>query len=171
MAPRAEAMSAELHLRQKIREQALALVVPQFKLTSSSTLHGIGHWEAVEANVAFLCRELNQPLTVPCWFAWLHDSQRFDEGSDPRHGERAADWARSLVKQDRIRLTLDETTLLVHAIAEHSKGYRSDNPIVGICWDADRLDLPRTGTQPNARYMSTVPGRGLSEPMMSRRRG
>jgi hypothetical protein len=34
-------------------------------------------------------------------------------------------------------------------------GQLSDDPTIGTCWDADRLDLVRVGTQSEPSYMST----------------
>ena len=31
----------------------------------------------------------------------------------------------------------------------------SDDPIIGTCWDADRLDLGRVGVKPNPKLLST----------------
>jgi uncharacterized protein len=45
--------------------------------------------------------------------------------------------------------------LLHHACAWHTHGRLSDDPTIGTCWDADRLDLGRVGTRPEARFMST----------------
>ena len=35
----------------------------------------------------------------------------------------------------------------------------SEDPTVGVCYDADRLDLGRVGILPNAKYMNTEEGR------------
>jgi hypothetical protein len=51
-------------------------------------------------------------------------------------------------------------------ITEHVSLYLhggiSNNPTVGTCWDADRLDLDRVGISVDASYMSTEEGRKLS---------
>jgi hypothetical protein len=41
----------------------------------------------------------------------------------------------------------------------HTDGHITDDPLVGACWDADRLDLPRVGIAPDPRYLSTQAGR------------
>ena len=38
---------------------------------------------------------------------------------------------------------------------EHTDGTISDDPTIGCCWDADRLDLPRVGMQPDPALLST----------------
>ena len=52
--------------------------------------------------------------------------------------------------------------LLVVACEGHEKGRVSDDPTVGACWDADRLDLTRIGARPVERYMSTAKGKELA---------
>jgi uncharacterized protein len=47
-------------------------------------------------------------------------------------------------------------------IRRHAEGHTSDDPTIGVCWDADRLDLGRVGMRPRARYMSTAAGRKLA---------
>jgi hypothetical protein len=37
----------------------------------------------------------------------------------------------------------------------------TDDPTVGACWDADRLDLPRVGVTVDPRLLSTAAARNL----------
>ena len=53
----------------------------------------------------------------------------------------------------------DRLALLEYAIRHHTGGRTSDDPTIGTCWDADRLDIGRVGIIPHQRYMSTKPGR------------
>lgn len=91
------------------------------------------------------------------WFGVFHDAARHSEGTDARHGHRAV----GLVDQYRSRLGLTDTQLklLQWACEHHASGQTTDDPTVGACWDADRLDLPRVGIQPQAKYLSTAAGR------------
>jgi uncharacterized protein len=45
--------------------------------------------------------------------------------------------------------------LLWQAIRSHDKAQLTDDPTVGACWDADRLDLPRVGTKVDPAFLST----------------
>jgi uncharacterized protein len=45
------------------------------------------------------------------------------------------------------------------ALAEHTDGKRTDDPTIGACWDADRLNLWRLGRKPLPRLLSTAAGR------------
>jgi uncharacterized protein len=60
---------------------------------------------------------------------------------------------------DLFTLDPDRLALLEHAIRNHTKGRTTTDPIIGTCWDADRLDLGRVGMRPHERYMSTKAGR------------
>jgi hypothetical protein len=42
-------------------------------------------------------------------------------------------------------LTPEQLRLLRRACATHTHGITSDDPTIGVCWDADRLDLRRFG--------------------------
>src|SRR5262249_24487970 len=61
--------------------------------------------------------------------------------------------------------------LLYYACAWHERGRVSDDPTIGACWDADRLDLPRVGTQPMPELMSTEEGKARARAVHTSRRG
>ena len=92
-------------------------------------------------------------------FALLHDSQRFNDSRDPEHGLRAALFARELQAEGVLALDDERLAVLVDACTRHDKGYVSDDPTTGACWDADRLNLWRVGITPEARLLSTWPAR------------
>jgi uncharacterized protein len=133
----------------------------QFALGAHS-LHGPSHWRRVERHGRLLAAGTRgADLLVVRLFAVLHDSKRIDEGTDWGHGERGAELAKAL----RGKLfALDDARLrtLVVACEGHEKGRVSDDPTVGACWDADRLDLTRVGARPDERYMSTATGKELA---------
>ncbi len=43
----------------------------------------------------------------------------------------------------------------------HTDGKTSDDPTIGACWDADRLDLCRLGDRIDVRALSTAPARTM----------
>lgn len=92
-------------------------------------------------------------------FALLHDTQRFNESRDPEHGLRAALFAQKLCAEGALTLSDERLDVLVDACTRHDKGYVSDDPTTGACWDADRLNLWRVGIAPEARLLSTRPAR------------
>ena len=44
---------------------------------------------------------------------------------------------------------------LIDACAGHVDGLTSDDTTIGLCWDADRLNLWRIGVTPQPRFLST----------------
>ena len=100
-----------------------------------------------------LCRESGANPRVVGLFALLHDLRRKDEGSDPHHGPRAAAFIREIA-DEHLLLDREELAQLCDACIGHSEGELSRNPTIATCWDADRLDLGRVGTRPQARFLS-----------------
>jgi uncharacterized protein len=133
------------------------LVADSFALGAHS-IHGPNHWKRVEKNALDLAAECGADITVVRLFAVLHDSHRLNEGTDPEHGLRAANWAARL-RGEHFDLTDGQFDLLKMACIWHDAGRVSDDPTIGTCWDADRLDLPRVGITPSARLMSTAAGK------------
>jgi len=122
------------------------------------SVHGPDHWRRVEAVGLELCKETGADKTVVRLFALLHDSCRLDDGADLLHGPRAADMLGEIAVK-LFTLEPDRLDLLEFAIRHHTGGQISDDPTIGTCWDADRLDIGRVGIIPHQRYMSTEPGR------------
>jgi uncharacterized protein len=52
---------------------------------------------------------------------------------------------------------------LVYACTWHTDGEFADNPTIGTCWDADRLDLGRVSMIPSSEYMSTPFGKEVAD--------
>jgi uncharacterized protein len=125
------------------------------------TDHGPDHWQRVEQNGLALAAQTGADLLVVRLFAVLHDSKRMSEFGDPEHGPRAAAWASEL-RGVHFDLSDTQFDLLCRACRDHDRGMVSDDPTIGTCWDADRLDLPRVGIEPCAKLMSTVAGRAAA---------
>lgn len=130
-------------------------------LNRGLSLHGPEHWEKVEKNAIELCKITPGSDELVCrMFAILHDFRREDENRDPQHGRRAAAW----IEQDdsiKNKLTSEQFKKLLYAVARHNDGEIHDDPTIGICWDADRLDLPRVGVAPDPKRLSTEAARSL----------
>ncbi len=122
------------------------------------SVHGLTHWRRVETMALDLGRETGADRTVVRLFALLHDCCRKNDGADPDHGPRAADMLAKLVG-NILSIDADRLCLLEQAIRYHTAGHTSDDPTIGTCWDADRLDLGRVGKRPDEKYMSTEPGK------------
>lgn len=134
----------------------LTEAIKAFRLNPSWTHHGPRHWERVEKNAIMLAEKTpGCDADVARVFALLHDCKRQNEGRDPEHGARAAKFVQELADRGMLRLEPGQMEILKYAMIHHNGGQVSDDPTIGVCWDADRLDLPRVGTQPDIDLMST----------------
>ena len=84
---------------------------------------------------------------------------RLNDDYDPLHGPRGAALAREL-RGEAFDLEDAEMELLRFACGEHANGGLDPEPTVGVCWDADRLNLWRVGRRPDPRLLSTRAARG-----------
>jgi uncharacterized protein len=116
--------------------------------------HGVAHWARVLENGLRLAGETKANIEVVSLFAVLHDSQRINEGTDPGHGPRAAEFARRLRGQV-FDLPEDGFRLLHRACAGHTHERTHPDLTIQTCWDADRLDLGRVGITPRASLLCT----------------
>jgi uncharacterized protein len=87
-------------------------------------------------------------------FAVLHDSRRVNEGTDPDHGPRAAEFARTL-RGHLFDLPDHEFRLLHGACPGHTHERTHPDVTIQTCWDADRLDLGRVGITPHPKCLCT----------------
>ena len=136
-------------------------VIAQFRLGSQSA-HCWEHWDRVQKYGDFLARHNGADPLVVRLFALLHDSRRQREGPEPEHGPRAAQYAQDLCGT-AFQLASSSLELLMFACYHHEAGQTSQDPTIGACWDADRLDLDRVGINTDPDLMSTAMGRILSQ--------
>jgi len=138
------------------------------------SIHGPAHWRRVERNGLLLATQTGADISVVRLFALFHDSRRENDGDDRGHGARGAAYAASL-RGEAYELSEDRFKLLRFACVWHTDGNRDDDPTIGTCWDADRLDLGRVGVIPDPEFMSTDFGReiaafGSIQPFLQRAR-
>ena len=119
-------------------------------IRNPETPHGLQHWSRVEKNGLSLADRTGANKTTVSLFALFHDFARIGD-EDPDHGRRAAD----LLKAMRPSGFDPEFDKLLYAIAKHADGETTDDPTIGTCWDADRLDLPRVGVTPKIEFLNT----------------
>lgn len=142
---------APVHLQPVLRA-----AMDRFQLGEMS-IHGPVHWLKVFQFATTLAKQTpNADLDVCQLFALLHDCERRNEGTDPQHGPRAADYAMQLHKQGLLPMSDEQMLLLCEACTYHASGRTSGDPTLGVCWDADRLDLPRVGMTIDKKYLSTM---------------
>lgn len=143
-----------------------------FVLRESHTLnvlqsrsHGLDHWFRVWKTGLLLGRDdLSVDMEVVAMFALFHDSMRLNDGDDKAHSTRGYRlWERYKQMSPDIEaiFTHRQEELLFEACVEHNSGFRTTNPTIAVCWDADRLDLHRLGIWPDPRFMSTAEGIAL----------
>jgi uncharacterized protein len=120
--------------------------------------HGVAHWARVLENGLRLAGETGANVEVVSLFALLHDSRRINEGWDPDHGPRAAEFASSL-RGRLFDLPDPEFRLLNRACAGHTHERTHPDVTVQTCWDADRLDLGRVGITPHPSRLCTEAAR------------
>lgn len=126
------------------------------------SIHGSDHWKRVERNALILASRTGAKIHVVRLFAIFHDCQRLHDGWDPDHGKRGAEYAATL--RGKVFNVPDEDFNLFHyACLWHTDAKHHDDPTIGTCWDADRLDLGRAGNIPNPDYMSTDFGKEIAE--------
>lgn len=120
--------------------------------------HGVSHWARVFENGRRLAAETGGDPRIVDLFAVFHDSRRVNEGSDPDHGRRGADFAARL--RGRVfDLPDPDFTLLYEACAGHTDELTHPDVTVRTCWDSDRLDLGRVGIRPRPSRLCTAPAR------------
>lgn len=117
--------------------------------------HGPDHWHRVALH-AIACSRANgvDPL-IPYLFAWVHDSQRQDDGVDPEHGQRAADFVHQNSRTLFSFLSETQVVQLANACELHSAGQTEEALHVQVCWDADRLDLGHVNIEPDPEHLCT----------------
>lgn len=118
--------------------------------------HGVTHWARVLENGLHLCCGVPEARAdVVVLFALFHDSCRRNEHRDPEHGERAALLAEAYFEKGRLPVDTRGLQLLAEACRGHDQGRVSSDATIGVCWDADRMDLARVGIVPSLRFLST----------------
>ncbi len=125
------------------------------------SIHGPVHWQRVETFGVKIAQHSGADLAVVRLFALLHDACRQNDGEDLEHGPRAAAMLHRIVPSV-FSLDPKRFGLLEHAIRHHTSGLVSEDPTIGTCWDADRLDIGRVGITPTPEYMSTDCGREMA---------
>ncbi len=113
-------------------------------------IHGLAHetrvliWTQVISTMA-QDEGLIVDADVLGWAAAIHDTQRWDEGVDPKHGARAADWIEEHPDVIPPSVSLDRVAYLCrwHVPSDHRAPEMTDE--LKVFKDADALDRCRIG--------------------------
>jgi uncharacterized protein len=116
-------------------------------------VHGANHWARVFHHGKKIGQLRKADLLVIELFSFLHDSCRLNDGRDPKHGERAAEFAYG-INLNYFELNPHQMDKLCYAVRYHSGGEVSEDATIQTCWDSDRLDLGRVGISPSPAYLS-----------------
>jgi uncharacterized protein len=121
-------------------------------------IHGVSHWQRVRDNGLRVGAATGADPVIVELFAFIHDIKRLNDGSDPQHGRRAAEWARS---EGRELIDLGDGAFeqLAYACEHHTHVKTHRNITICTCWDADRLDLDRVYITPDPRRLCTAAAR------------
>lgn len=87
-------------------------------------------------------------------FSILHDCCRQHDSEDNKHGGAAASLVLRLARKGQLDLDAGQKKKLAEACRHHSDGQVSDDPTIGLCWDADRLEMTRVGILPEKKFLS-----------------
>lgn len=134
------------------RSGLIALIRSEFKLDWQG-IHGANHWARVLHHGKNIGQLRKADLMVVELFGFLHDSCRLNDGRDPLHGQRAAEFAHG-IHGDFYGLEPQQLDKLCYALKHHSGGSVSLDATIQTCWDADRLDLGRVGIFPSPEFLS-----------------
>lgn len=134
----------------------------------SHCFHGFDHWMRVLRNGRVLATKSGANNVIVELFALFHDSCRWSDGADPGHGARGAELAHKL-RGNLYELNDTDFDLLHYACTWHQDRDFSDDPTIGTCWDADRLDLGRVGIIPDPDLLNTEFAKQLAnEPLLEK---
>ena len=120
-----------------------------FVMKDEDSPHGLGHWGRVLENGMKLAPLTGADEVVVALFAIFHDCKREDDSRDHFHGPRAAKFVYEIAPYHLGFLDWKQINTLAKACHGHTNCRNSIDPTIGTCWDADRLDIPRIGTEEN----------------------
>ena len=126
-------------------------------------IHSSAHWfKVAQLGVAIALAEGGDPV-IPLLFGLYHDCRRENDGYDYDHGKRAAELINSHFESGDLKISLEQCASLKYACYRHSEGRVSMDINISACWDADRLDLPRCGTQTDPEFLGTKTAKKMAE--------
>ena len=126
--------------------------------------HDFTHMRNVEAFGGLMAeRTEGVDNDVVHWFAYLHDIERKKDYDDPDHGKRVPEFIDLIRNTYLIDLTNEQIDKLKTACALHADTHKTGDPTIDVCFDADRLDLPRVGINVDPCKMAPQLGMELAK--------
>lgn len=145
------------HMTREQLEKLIAAVEEESSFKDSH-YHGNQHWRCVSLVGSRLAKQENLNPLLPFLFGLFHDSMRENDDRDPDHGERGGQLALEMYERGLLPISQEMLSKLVYACNNHTSSPATYDPHAGVCYDADRLNLWRVGTQPHKNYISTEAG-------------
>jgi uncharacterized protein len=136
-----------------IPKKVLKSIIEEYSLNLLSGMNGLNHWSRVLENALLLSEYNNANKNIIIAFSLFHKIKRNNEEHDQNEGIKSAEFLRYY--EDQLNLTeeeFDETYLACKNISEYMF---HENKNISTCWDAERLDLMRTGLYPKESNMNS----------------
>ena len=111
---------------------------------SPDSIHAESHWNQVAAFGEYIAKKEGLNSRLIRLFAYFHDSRRYNDSFDPKHGPRAAEYIKTF-KLTELCINKKEREQLIFACRYHTYEEKTEDRDILACWDSDRLDLPRVG--------------------------
>ena len=147
-----------------MNEQSLRAFVNEMCPKVLAPCHNFLHMRRVEAFGILLAKEMKEvDNDIVHWFAYLHDIKREKDDGDLNHGEKAAEYIELIRNRYLSELTNDQIDKLKKACALHTNTLKTGDPTIDVCFDADRLDLPRVNIKTDPNKMATKIGKDLAK--------
>ena len=133
-------------------------------MNGNDNIHGLSHCQRVERN-AIRLQHPGVNMTVARLFAYFHDACRSEckIQSESEHGLLASELVMSLRNSLLKDLSDYEIEMLSTACKLHTTTFKTGNPTIDTCFDADRLDLWRVFVKPDPEKMATSIGAELAK--------
>lgn len=136
-------------------------------MSHDSALHGAAHMARVFMLQELICNQLEAEGTkvnrhATRWAATVHDVGRVDDGLDPEHGKRSAEWMKQNKPKTLSPKTLDTATYIVHWHVPHDHEAPVMTTELKVLKDADGLDRVRLGDLDES-FLRTKPAKQLVE--------
>lgn len=129
-----------------IPKNILKEILNEYQLDLLNGMNGLNHWSRIIEN-AFLLSEYNKAnKKVLVAFAFFHKIKRNNEEQDTNEGYKGAQLLRYY--ENELGLNEEEFDQAYFACVNFNEFKTHDNLTIATCWDAERLDLMRTGLYP-----------------------
>jgi len=147
------------------RQQIERLIEATEEVSSSreSACHGPQHWRCVSLVGVRLCDVTRGADTLVAFlFGLFHDAMRLNDWDDPGHGARGAALLRRFYDEGLVPISVPQFEATVLACQTHTEAAPTKRAVLGVCYDADRLNLWRVCVRPEPAYLSTNAGKEMA---------